>query len=77
MLDPKLFRTDIEQTAQLLAKRGFTLDVAQLSALEVQRKEIQIKTQELQVNVILVQSRLDKLKHEVKIFSRYLLRSAN
>ena len=48
MLDPKLFRTDIEQTAQLLAKRGFTLDVAQLSALEVQRKEIQIKTQELQ-----------------------------
>ncbi|NQZ82758.1 MAG: serine--tRNA ligase [Colwellia sp.] len=48
MLDPKLFRTDIEQTAQLLAKRGFILDVAQLSALEVQRKEIQIKTQELQ-----------------------------
>jgi len=48
MLDPKLFRTDIEQTAQLLAKRGFTLDVAQLSALEVQRKDIQIKTQELQ-----------------------------
>jgi len=48
MLDPKLFRTDIEQTAQLLAKRGFTLDVAQLSALEVQRKNIQIKTQELQ-----------------------------
>jgi len=48
MLDPKLFRTDIEQTAQQLAKRGFTLDVAQLSSLEAQRKEIQIKTQELQ-----------------------------
>jgi seryl-tRNA synthetase len=48
MLDPKLFRTDIEQTAQQLAKRGFTLDVTQLSSLEVQRKEIQIKTQELQ-----------------------------
>ncbi|NMP32383.1 serine--tRNA ligase [Thalassotalea sp. M1531] len=48
MLDAKLFRSDIEQTAAALAKRGFTLDIAQLKALEEQRKAIQVKTQELQ-----------------------------
>jgi len=48
MLDPKLFRTDIENTAALLAKRGFKLDTEELIALEEQRKVIQIKTQELQ-----------------------------
>ncbi|MFT5294692.1 MAG: seryl-tRNA synthetase [Colwellia sp.] len=48
MLDPKLFRNDIEATAAQLAKRGFTLDTAILKELEEQRKAFQIKTQELQ-----------------------------
>jgi len=48
MLDPKLFRTDIEQTATILAKRGYSLDTVLLSSLEEQRKAIQVKTQELQ-----------------------------
>jgi seryl-tRNA synthetase len=48
MLDPKLFRNDIEATAAQLAKRGFTLDTAVLIELEEQRKAFQIKTQELQ-----------------------------
>ncbi|NQY62509.1 MAG: serine--tRNA ligase [Alteromonadaceae bacterium] len=48
MLDPKLFRIDIEKTAELLAKRGFKLNTEQLTVLEEQRKAIQIKTQELQ-----------------------------
>jgi len=48
MLDPKLFRTDIEKTAELLALRGFKLDTETLSTLESKRKEIQVKTQELQ-----------------------------
>lgn len=48
MLDPKLFRTDIEKTAELLALRGYQLDTATLSGLEATRKEIQVKTQELQ-----------------------------
>jgi len=48
MLDPKLFRNDIEATAAQLAKRGFTLDTALLIDLEEQRKAFQIKTQELQ-----------------------------
>ena len=48
MLDPKLLRTELENTAIALAKRGFKLDTEQLSALEEQRKAIQVKTQELQ-----------------------------
>jgi len=48
MLDQKLLRTDLEAVAANLAKRGFTLDVAKLNELEEQRKEYQVKTQELQ-----------------------------
>ena len=48
MLDSKLLRNDLEETAKKLAKRGFILDTAKLSALEEQRKTIQIKTQDLQ-----------------------------
>ncbi len=48
MLDAKLLRTDLDTVATQLAKRGFTLDTATLSALEEQRKAIQVKTQELQ-----------------------------
>ncbi|MGJ8692382.1 MAG: serine--tRNA ligase [Thalassotalea sp.] len=48
MLDSKLLRNDIEETAKALAKRGFTLDVEKLIALEEQRKAIQVKTQDLQ-----------------------------
>jgi len=48
MLDAKLLRTDLDNIATQLAKRGFTLDTAALSALEDQRKGFQIKTQELQ-----------------------------
>ena len=48
MLDAKLLRTDLDNVAQQLAKRGYKLDVANLSALEEQRKAIQIKTQDLQ-----------------------------
>ena len=48
MLDSKLLRNDIEETAKALAKRGFTLDVEKLTALEEQRKAIQVKTQDLQ-----------------------------
>ena len=48
MLDIQLFRTDLQGTAERLAGRGFQLDVATFSALENERKTIQIKTQELQ-----------------------------
>lgn len=48
MLDSKLLRTNPEQVAQGLAKRGFVLDVAKLKSLEETRKAIQIKTENLQ-----------------------------
>jgi seryl-tRNA synthetase len=48
MLDSKLLRTNPEQVAQGLAKRGFVLDVEKLKSLEETRKAIQIKTENLQ-----------------------------
>ena len=48
MLDPKLFRTELDAILQLLARRGFTLDAQHLTALESERKEIQVQTQDLQ-----------------------------
>ena len=48
MLDPKLLRTELDQVATQLARRGYTLDVAYIRALEDERKVIQVRTQELQ-----------------------------
>lgn len=48
MLDSKLFRTELDNTATQLARRGFTLDVETIRSLEEQRKSLQIKTEELQ-----------------------------
>ena len=48
MLDPNLFRKHIDETAVLLARRGFELPVERLSTLEDERKQVQVRTQELQ-----------------------------
>lgn len=48
MLDSKLLRTELDETAEKLARRGFKLDVETLRALEEKRKSLQIKTEELQ-----------------------------
>lgn len=48
MLDPRLLRNELEQTAAKLASRGFTLDTAAVDALETRRKEVQMRTQDLQ-----------------------------
>ncbi|MCF4009880.1 serine--tRNA ligase [Rheinheimera sp. UJ63] len=48
MLDPKFLRAELAQTAERLATRGLTLDVATLTALEEQRRELQMQTQDLQ-----------------------------
>jgi seryl-tRNA synthetase len=48
MLDPKLIRNELDETAAKLAKRGFTLDVTKLRDLENRRKDIQVRTQDLQ-----------------------------
>ncbi|UXI00325.1 serine--tRNA ligase [Photobacterium sp. TY1-4] len=48
MLDSKLLRTELDATAEKLARRGFTLDVEKLRTLEEQRKSLQVTTEELQ-----------------------------
>jgi len=48
MLDPKLLRNELETTAKQLASRGFELDTQKLAELEAQRKDAQVKAQELQ-----------------------------
>jgi seryl-tRNA synthetase len=48
MLDPKRIRSEPEQLATLLRKKGFELDVEKLSSLDARRKEIQLQTEALQ-----------------------------
>ena len=48
MLDPKRLRSELEQTAIQLARRGYALDTTTLNTLENQRKTLQVRTQELQ-----------------------------
>ena len=48
MLDPKLVRAEPELVAKGLKKRGFDLNVTELTTLESERKALQIKTESLQ-----------------------------
>jgi seryl-tRNA synthetase len=48
MLDPKLLRTDLDSTVAKLARRGVQLDTRALAALEERRKQVQVRTQQLQ-----------------------------
>lgn len=48
MLDQKLLRNDIDAVAKKLAMRGYVLDIGKFNELEVMRKELSIKTQDLQ-----------------------------
>lgn len=48
MLDAKRLRTELAEVAAALKTRGFELDVAQIEALEAQRKDLQTKAQDLQ-----------------------------
>jgi seryl-tRNA synthetase len=48
MLDPKLFRTNPDELAAKLLRRGYVLDVAAFTQLEQARKQIQVETETLQ-----------------------------
>jgi len=48
MLDPKLLRNELQETAAKLARRGLRLDVEAIAALESDRKRLQMEAQELQ-----------------------------
>lgn len=48
MLDAKLFRTDLDSLAKQLGRRGYELDTQAVEGLEARRRDLQVKTQELQ-----------------------------
>ncbi|MCL9783023.1 serine--tRNA ligase [Vibrio sp. S4M6] len=48
MLDSKLLRTELDETAAKLARRGYTLDVETIRQLEEQRKSLQVEVENLQ-----------------------------
>ena len=48
MLDPRLFRTDLDFVTEQLARRSFTFNPDAYVELEARRKDVQVKTQDLQ-----------------------------
>ncbi|MBL1264208.1 serine--tRNA ligase [Candidatus Methylomicrobium oryzae] len=48
MLDPKLFRTELDYVTEQLARRGFAFDAEAYAELESRRKDVQVRTQDLQ-----------------------------
>jgi len=48
MLDPRLFRTELDKVKKQLDRRSYAFDASAYEALETRRKEVQINTQELQ-----------------------------
>ncbi len=48
MLDPQLFRSDLNAVKQQLDRRSYAFDTAAYEALETKRKVVQVKTQDLQ-----------------------------
>ena len=48
MLDPKLLRNQLDDVAAALARRQFELDKSAFESLEARRKDLQVRTQELQ-----------------------------
>jgi seryl-tRNA synthetase len=48
MLDPKLLRTNLEEVARQLARRGYRLDTQALATIEEKRKRVQVIAQQFQ-----------------------------
>src|SRR3990167_907902 len=48
MLDPKLLRTNLDEVARQLGRRGYRLDTQALAALEEKRKKVQVIAQQFQ-----------------------------
>ncbi len=48
MLDPRLIRQELNETAAKLKVKGFELDVSSIESLESRRKEVQVATEALQ-----------------------------
>src|SRR5690606_19973060 len=62
MLDIQQLRNDLDQVVAKLAARGFAFDSADFVALERDRKEIQVRTQELQAKRNAASKQIDMAK---------------
>jgi len=77
MLDPKLLRSELEQTAEILKRRGFEIDMQRLSALEAERKAVQTRTQELQAQRNTASKAIGRAKAKGEDVAGYLAEVAN
>ena len=66
MLDSKYLRTDLAKTAEILATRNYHLDVAKLTQLEEQRKDLMVRTQDLQAKRNSLSKSIGQAKREGK-----------
>ncbi|PIT22017.1 serine--tRNA ligase [Snodgrassella alvi] len=66
MLDIQLLRQDINSIAQRLQTRGYNLDTAAFSHLEQQRKQLQMRTEELQAKRNNLSKQIGALKGQGK-----------
>lgn len=66
MLDIQILRQDINTVARKLQTRGFQLDIAAFTQLEQQRKQLQIRTEELQAKRNSMSKQIGTLKSQGK-----------
>ena len=77
MLDIQLLRSDLENVANRLASRGFALDAATFQALEMERKTIQTRTQELQAKRNATSKQIGQAKSKGEDVSAIMAEVAN
>ena len=66
MLDIQLLRGDTAAVAARLAQRGFAFDTARFETLENRRKDLQVKTEELQASRNSISKQIGALKGQGK-----------
>ena len=77
MIDPKLLRQNPEALAAQLARRGFKLDTQLLARLEAERRENQLKAQELQTERNQFSKAIGQAKAKGEDVSELLAKVAN
>ena len=64
MLDPQRLRNNLEEIQKSLDKKGFTMDISKIEEHEIQRKEIQVETQDLQAKRNKLSKEIGQVKKE-------------
>ena len=77
MLDLQLLRKDLPAVAARLQTRGFVLDTAQFEALEAQRKQLQLSTENLQAQRNALSKQVGQLKAQKLDASAVLAQAAS